>query len=132
LADAETDARAVLQATRETGLHLGTPIAGGVLIEVLIARGELREAEALAELAAARPTSSLWAPWLAHATGQLRLEQRRFADAVELSRRCGAGLSPWKLERWAPLPWRSTLGLGLARLPEARYSRAGGAGGEAV
>jgi DNA-binding CsgD family transcriptional regulator len=114
LAEAETDARAVLQATRETGLHLGTPIAGTVLIEVLIARGELEQAERLAELAAARPTKSLWAPWLALVTARLRLQQRRFSDAVALSRRCGEGLSPWKLERWAPLPWRSTLGLGLA------------------
>jgi DNA-binding CsgD family transcriptional regulator len=85
LAVAEADLRQALSLARLGKLQLALPLLIATLTHVLIERGELEEAEGelkASGMADAIPDHIWFAQWL-FVRGQLRLEQGRFAQAVE-------------------------------------------------
>jgi tetratricopeptide (TPR) repeat protein len=115
--DAEADARAAVELGLDPGLQIAR-IALGVLVEALVERGALADADDL--LAAAGRDAEIPAAflesWVLHARGWLRLAQARTGDAVADF----AQLLAWGEEHWRPwnpgiFPVRSGLALALAR-----------------
>jgi DNA-binding CsgD family transcriptional regulator len=109
---AEADARAVLDTPGLSVAPLSRLLAAGVLVDVLVERSDLEQAEReLEPLAAALHGTTVTAAFLRHARGRLLLAQRRFSGALsdfqavgKIATRTGA-LSPC----W--LPWRSDAAL---------------------
>ena len=108
LTAAEADGRALLDATAFASPLLFRLLAAGVLVDVLVERGDLDGAErALEPLAAELLGTSQTAAILRHARGRLRFAQHRWGEAFddfraagEIATRTGA-ISP------CYLPWRS-------------------------
>jgi DNA-binding CsgD family transcriptional regulator len=99
-------------------------LATGVLVDVLVERGDLDGAErALGSLAADLAGTSLMAPILRHARGRLLFAQRRFGEALGDFRAAGEtaigglALSPC----W--LPWRSDAALAALAFGEPDTAR---------
>jgi DNA-binding CsgD family transcriptional regulator/tetratricopeptide (TPR) repeat protein len=112
LTAAEADARALRDAPGRSPPLLYALMAAGVVVEVLVERGDLDGAErALGPLAAELPGTSLPATILRHARGRLLFAQRRFGEALDDFRAVGEiatgglAISPC----W--LPWRSDAAL---------------------
>jgi DNA-binding CsgD family transcriptional regulator len=84
LTAAEADARALLETPELSAPLLHRLLATGVLIDTLVERGELEQAEhAIAAVAADLHSTSLTAAVVRYASGRLRLAQRRFHEALE-------------------------------------------------
>jgi DNA-binding CsgD family transcriptional regulator len=112
LTAAEADARVLLEAPGFAAQALPRSLANAVLIDVLVERGDLEEAERIVEPATAGLVgTSLAAPMLRHARGRVRFAQGRFGEAlgdfqdVGAIAAAGLAISPC----W--LPWRSDAAL---------------------
>jgi len=124
LTAAEADARAVLDASGRSPPLVNGLLATGVLVDVLVERGDLDGAErALGSLVADLGGTSLMAPILRHARGRLLFAQRRFGEALGDFRAAGEtatgglALSPC----W--LPWRSDAALAALAFGEPDTAR---------
>ena len=83
LTAAEADARALLDAPSQSDQLLPRSLATSVLVNVLVERGDLDQAErALEPLAANLASPALTAPILRHIRGRLRFAQGRFGEAL--------------------------------------------------
>ncbi len=124
LTAAEADARALLDGPGASAPPLLLNRATCVLIDVLVERGDLDEAEQTLEpLAVDLPGTSQTAAILRHARGRLRFAQRRFAEALGDLQSAGEiatgalALSPCYLS------WRSEAALAALALGEAAAAR---------
>src|SRR5208282_4882517 len=119
LTAAEADGRALLDAT-----GLSAPLrllATGVLVDVLVERGDLDEAERTLEPLAADPASAAVTAAIArHTRGRLLFAQGRFGEALAHLRAAGeialSGLAPSP----SYLPWRSDAALAFGEPDTAR------------
>ena len=119
LTAAEADGRALLDAT-----GLSAPLrllATGVLVDVLVERGDLDEAERTLEPLAADPASAAVTAAIArHTRGRLLFAQGRFGEALADFRAAGeialSGLAPSP----SYLPWRSDAALAFGEPDTAR------------
>jgi DNA-binding CsgD family transcriptional regulator len=125
LTAAEADALAPDYITGLSAPLLFRLLATGVLVNVLVERGDLDEAErALAPLAAEIPGTSQTAAILRHARGRLLFARCRFSEALddfhavgEIATRTGA-ISP------TYLPWRSDAALAALAIGDPDTARA--------
>jgi DNA-binding CsgD family transcriptional regulator len=120
IAGAEADARAALELTEVREAEVGLPFAVSGLIDALIERGELDEAERLlVESGIAGPL-----PELLHLTfvldsrARLRLAQGRAREALDDLRECARLLEGWKIRSPGRIPWRASAALALMSLGE--------------
>jgi DNA-binding CsgD family transcriptional regulator len=121
---AEADARALLECEGLSPPPLWCLLAMSVLVVALVERGELGAAEvALDPVAGELETTVHIAAQLLHARGRLRLEQRRFDEAVvdflaagDIATRIGAPSPTF-------VPWRSHASLALLSLGETERAR---------
>jgi DNA-binding CsgD family transcriptional regulator len=114
LADAEADARNVMDAM-EHGWH---PLGVAFLVDTLVERGQLDEAEsALTNIGmlGAIPESMLFQQLL-YARGELRLAQRRTQDGTDDLLEGGRRARTAGITTAAFRPWRSAAAIGLAAL----------------
>jgi DNA-binding CsgD family transcriptional regulator len=112
LTAAEADARALLETPVRPAPPLFRLMALGVLIDVLVERGALDEAERELEAASVGlPGTAQTAAILLHARGRLRAAQRRFSEALRDFQ--GAGEIANLVLAVSPsfLPWRSDAAL---------------------
>jgi DNA-binding CsgD family transcriptional regulator len=122
LTAAEADTRALLDAPSAPPLFRNR--ATGILVDVLVERGDLDEAERTLEPLAASPASTaLRATIVRHARGRLRFAQRRFGEALRDFRAAGeiavSGLAPSP----SYLPWRSDAALAALALGDTDTAR---------
>src|ERR671919_54988 len=124
LTAAEADVRALQDALRRPPPPLYVPLAMGVLVDVLVERGDLDEAErALERSGADLAGTSVTAITLRHARGRLLFARRRFGEALDDLRAVGeiaigtGAISP------CYLPWRSDAALAALALGEADTAR---------
>jgi DNA-binding CsgD family transcriptional regulator len=124
LTAAEADARALLDTHGPPSPPLLRNRATGVLIDVLVERGDLDEAErTLDPLAGDIAGTSLTATILRHTRGRLRFAQRRFGEAFDDFRAAGeiaiGGLAPSPCY----LAWRSDAALAALALGQPDTAR---------
>ncbi|HZA76811.1 MAG TPA: AAA family ATPase [Acidimicrobiales bacterium] len=124
LTAAEADVRALRDALGRPPPPLYVPLAMGVLVDVLVERGDLDEAErALERSGADLAGTSVTAITLRHARGRLLFARRRFGEALDDLRAVGeiaigtGAISP------CYLPWRSDAALAALALGEADTAR---------
>jgi DNA-binding CsgD family transcriptional regulator len=124
LTAAEADARALLDAPGPSAPPLLRNRAASVLVDVLVERGDLDEAERnLEPLPVDLPGTSQTAAILRHSRGRLRFAQRRFGEALGDLRAAGEiatgglALSPCYLS------WRSDAALAALALGEPDTAR---------
>jgi DNA-binding CsgD family transcriptional regulator len=115
--EAEADARACVQAEEAHGWTLGSPAALAYLLDALVERSELDEAERmLADANAARqPDDGLLATVLLFSRGYLRLAQDRWREAADDLLACGSLHAQWGMRNPAVTPWRSNAAFALNR-----------------
>jgi DNA-binding CsgD family transcriptional regulator len=120
IAAAEADARAALELSEVREAQVGLPFAVSCLIDALIERGQLEEAErALVESGIGGPL-----PELLHLTfvldtrARLRLAQGRAREALDDLRECARLLEGWKIRSPGRIPWRASAALALTTLGE--------------
>jgi ATP/maltotriose-dependent transcriptional regulator MalT len=125
LTAAEADARAVLEAPALSALSpVLRPIAAGVLVEVLVERGEFDRAERqLQPLAADLQSTSQMAAALRYARARLRFAQRRFGEALADLR--AVGEIAMRIDAISPsfLAWRSEAAVAALALGEPDTAR---------
>nr|WP_042191144.1 AAA family ATPase [Kibdelosporangium sp. MJ126-NF4]CEL19871.1 putative regulatory protein [Kibdelosporangium sp. MJ126-NF4]CTQ97095.1 putative regulatory protein [Kibdelosporangium sp. MJ126-NF4] len=95
LLDAEADGRSALS-LQEVDQSQESPLAVAVLVNALVERGELTEAQAILaehDLEKPRPVSMLIEHFLLMARGRLRLAQNRPGDALDDLVECGRALA---------------------------------------
>jgi DNA-binding CsgD family transcriptional regulator len=119
LTAAESDARALLEAPGPPAPPILRNRATSVLVDVLVERGALDEAErALDPVAADLVGTAVTAHVLRHSRGRVRFAQRRFGEALGDFRAAGeitiGGLAPGPCY----LPWRSDAALAVLALGE--------------
>jgi len=125
LANAEVDARTVLEIASGSGGHIAEAFAVTWLTEALVERGELDEAESVLERAAsaAEATRVYATAQLLLARGRLRMAQGRVDDAIDDLRESGR----WSLETDVINPasgaWRSELAHALVGVGQTREAR---------
>jgi DNA-binding CsgD family transcriptional regulator len=124
LSAAEADVRALLDAAGLLPPPLYRLLATGVLVDVLVERGDLDGAEcALDPLAVeARGTTQMVAI-LRHARARLRLAQHRFAEALDDLEAVGEIATRTRAISPAYLPWRSDTALVMLSLGETDAAR---------
>ena len=134
LTQAEGDARMALEAGSVGLAPLPLPAAVGVLVEVLIERGELDQADALleergfaGELLRLGPFNSL-----AFARGALRLAQGRHDAALADLTATGESVQALCIRAPGPIPWRPEAALALAALGRRAEAAAMAAEGVAL
>jgi ATP/maltotriose-dependent transcriptional regulator MalT len=124
LTAAEADARAVLDASGLSAPPLVRNRAAGVLVDVLMERGDLDGAEqALEPLEADLAGTSQTAPVLRHGRGRLRFAQRRFGQALDDFRAAGETATRTGAISPSYLPWRSGAALAALALGEPDTAR---------
>jgi DNA-binding CsgD family transcriptional regulator len=119
LADAEVDARTLQEISVGYGWPLGAGMAAYALGEVLVARGELAEADAVLSAfgASAADVPEIYTNLMVLlARGRLRLAQGRIHEAVAELRECGRRACAIDHVNPAVVAWRSELALALAEL----------------
>jgi DNA-binding CsgD family transcriptional regulator len=124
LTAAEADARALLEAPGPPAPPILRNRATSVLVDVLVERGDLDEAErTLDPVAADLAGRAVTAHVLRHSRGRLRFAQRRFGEALGDFRAAGeitiGGLAPSPCY----LPWRSDAALTVLALGEPDAAR---------
>ncbi|WP_239124547.1 ATP-binding protein [Rhizocola hellebori] len=95
LVDAEGDGRAALELQEDTRPQ-DLPLAAAVLVDALVARGAIEEAQRVVtenHLDGDQSVSMLIAHFVLLARGRLRLAQGRFAEALSDLRACGRALT---------------------------------------
>jgi DNA-binding CsgD family transcriptional regulator len=124
LTAAEADARALLEAPGLSAPPLFRQLAMGVLIDTLVERGQLDEAERRLEpLAADLHSTSQTAGVLRHARGRLRFAQRRPREALGDFRAAGEIAILTLAPSPCYLPWRSDAALAALALGEPDTAR---------
>ena len=124
LTAAEADARALLDAPGPSAPALFLNRAKSVLVEVLVERGDLDEAErALEPLAVDFLGTSQTAVLLRHARGRLRFAQRRFGEALDDLRAAGEIASGGLTLSPSYLSWRSDAALAALAFGEPDTAR---------
>jgi DNA-binding CsgD family transcriptional regulator len=124
LTAAEADARALLEAPALSAPLLSRLLATGVLVDALVERGELDQAEhALEPVAADLQTTSQMAGVLRHARGRLRFAQRRLGEALDDFRAAGEIATRARAVSPCYLPWRSDAALVELALGNAEGAR---------
>ncbi len=124
LTAAEADARALLDAPGPSAPRLLRNRATSVLVDVLVERGELDEAERTLEpLAVDLPGTSQTAVILRHARGRLRFAQLRFAEALCDLRAAGEIATGGLTGSPCYLSWRSDAALAALALGERDTAR---------
>jgi DNA-binding CsgD family transcriptional regulator len=124
LTAAEADARALLETPALSAPLLHRLLATGVLVDTLVERGELDEAErALAPVAGDVQTTSLTAAVLRHARGRLRVAQRRFGEGLEDILAAGEITTRLRAPNPSYVPWRSDAALAQLALGEQDAAR---------
>jgi DNA-binding CsgD family transcriptional regulator len=109
---AETDARTALAATELPAPPMYRVLNAGVLVDALVAQGELAAAEeALAPLGSEVERGSLTAAVLRLARGRLRVAQGRVAEGLEDFLAVGVRLTKGMVTCPGFLPWRSDAAL---------------------
>jgi DNA-binding CsgD family transcriptional regulator len=112
LTAAEADARAILEAPGLSAALFSRELATGVLVDALVERGELDQAElALEPVAADVHSTSRTAALLRHARGRLRFAQRRLGEALDDFREAGEVATRALAISPCYLPWRSDAAL---------------------
>lgn len=121
---AESDARGALAAAADHGRHLMQPAAGAMLVEVLVERDALDEAERIVSAAAGwSEIDSIWrSAWLL-SRGRLRLAQDRLPEAIADALRCGEQVEAFGYRNPALLPWRATAAQAMLRRGDASEAR---------
>jgi DNA-binding CsgD family transcriptional regulator len=108
LSSAEADARTALAAIELPAPPMFRVLNGASLLQALIERGELDEAEqALAPLDSEAESGSLVSPPLRFARGRLRVAQGRVAEGLDDILAVGALLTRSLVTSPGALPWRS-------------------------
>src|SRR5262249_35150135 len=121
---AEADARAVLYTPGLSMAPLSRLLAAGVLVDVLVERSDLEQAEReLAPWAAAVHGTTVQAAFLRHARGRLLLAQRRFSAALSDFRAVGKSATRTGAVSPCWLPWRSDAALAALATGEADTAR---------
>ncbi len=124
LTAAEADARALLDAPGPSAPRLLRNRALSVLVDVLIERGDLDEAERILKpLAVDRPGTSQTPVLLRHARGRLRFAQRRFGEALGDLRAAGEIATGGLTGSPCYLSWRSEAALAALALGERDTAR---------
>ena len=124
LAAAEADARALLEAPVLRASLLHRLMASGVLVEALVERGELEEAErAIAPLVDHVQSPLLTAGVLRHARGHLRMAQRRLPEALGDFQAVGEISTRAQVISPTYLPWRSSAAIAHLALGERDAAR---------
>jgi DNA-binding CsgD family transcriptional regulator len=125
LAEAEADARLALEACSENALDWYLPFSAAMVLEPLVERGELDQAEdELARSgAAAQERTSYSFMLLLYARGRLRLAQERAQEALADLLAAGAGLERMRAGGPAVCGWRSEAALAHAALGEQDEAR---------
>jgi DNA-binding CsgD family transcriptional regulator len=121
---AEADARALLEAPFLSASSFYRQLATGVLVDALVERGELDQAErALGPMGADLQSTSRTAALLRHARGRVRFAQRRLDEALDDFR--AAGDVAMRAQAFSPcyLPWRSDAALAELALGEHHAAR---------
>jgi DNA-binding CsgD family transcriptional regulator len=123
---AEADARTALEVVDSQILGYCRPYVLSFLIDVLVERGELEEAERLVE--AEGPDAEWPELWqcglLLGSRGRLRIAQSRIEDGVGDLLEWGRRIAPWRPRNPSAAAWRSEAAVGLAmlgRIDEAAY-----------
>jgi DNA-binding CsgD family transcriptional regulator len=124
LTAAEADARALLEAPGPPAPPILRNRATSVLVDVLVERGDLREADRILEgVTADLAGRAVTAHVLRHSRGRLRFAQRRFGEALGDFRVAGeitiGGVAPSPCY----LPWRSDAALAILALGEPEAAR---------
>jgi DNA-binding CsgD family transcriptional regulator len=124
LTAAEADARALLEAPGPQAPPILRNRATSVLVDVLVERGDLREADrTLESVAADLAGRGVTAHVLRHSRGRLRFAQGRFGEALGDFRAAGevtiGGVAPSPCY----LPWRSDAALAILALGEPDAAR---------
>jgi DNA-binding CsgD family transcriptional regulator len=118
--EAEADGRTALEMVDPEVLGYSRPYALSFLLDPLVERGELEEADEL--LDSAGPSGDWPELWqfglLVGSRGRLRLAQGRPREAVEDLLECGRRLAPWAPRNPGSVAWRSDAALALASLGE--------------
>ncbi len=125
LPDAERDARQALEIWSQLGPGHCTPVAQGVLIETLVERGRIEEADALADSLerSGAGAEGLFGAHLWHALGRLREAQQRWPAAESALRACAAVHQTYGVQAPAASPWRAHLAIILAAAGSQREAR---------
>jgi DNA-binding CsgD family transcriptional regulator len=109
---AEADARSALDAAEAAEWRLGRPAALAYLIDTLVERGALAEAEgALERHGSVEDEKSVLTQGLVYCRGTLRLAQHRVPEALAEFERAGEYQCRWGAENPAVMPWRSSAAL---------------------
>ena len=124
LANAEVDARTVLEIATGSGGHIAEAFAVTWLTEALVERGELDEADEVVERGGAAAATRVYATaQLLLAKGRLRIAQRRVNEGIEALRESGR----WSLETDVINPasgaWRSELAHALVEVGQTTEAR---------
>ncbi len=125
IAEAESDGRRAIEIGAEAGLRIGL-LATGPLVEALLARGAVEEADAvIAALdSEAVETTTFMAGWALMARARVRLAQGRLEEATADLRAMLGRESGWHPWNPAMFPCRSILAEALWRLGEGEEARA--------
>jgi DNA-binding CsgD family transcriptional regulator len=124
LTAAESDARALFDAPGPPAPPLLRNRAASVLVEVLVERGDLEEAErTLDALPVDLPGTSQTAVILRHARGRLRFAQHRFGEALGDLRAAGEIATAGLARSPCYLSWRSEAALAALALGEPDTAR---------
>jgi DNA-binding CsgD family transcriptional regulator len=112
LTAAEADARSLLEAPGLSARLFTRLLATGILVDAMVERGELAQAEhALERVAADLQSTSQPAAFLRHARGRLRFAQRRFGEALDDFQAAGEIATRTLAVSPSYLPWRSDAAL---------------------
>jgi len=112
LTAAEADARALLEAPGLSAPLFSRLLATGILVDAMVERGELDQAEhTLEPVAADLQSTSQSAALLRHARGRLRFAQRRLGEALDDFQQAGEVATRALAISPCYLPWRSDAAL---------------------
>ena len=120
LDDAESDARGAVAAASDHGRHLMHPAGLALLVDVLIERDALEEAERIVATATgSSEIDSVCRSALVLSQARLRLAQGRLTEAVAGALSCGEQLEAFAYRNPALLAWRATAAYAMLRMGEA-------------